>query len=420
VTSPGAAPGSGGCTTDSAADKWAKCIAVYNFLIAQAKNSTAYASSPIWSVVDGPFKLSAFNADGNDTLVPNKAYSGSPKPSISALKYVSYADDSDVYTALKTGQVDVGQIPDGDLNPPAAGADLPAVNPLGSAYSLGSFYTFGIYYAEPNYNGPNGALWRQLYIRQAFQSLVDQQGMIKAFDHGYGYIAAGAVPTKPVTQWLSPAEQENGGQGPYPFSVAKATSLLTSHGWKNVGGVLTCESPGTESNQCGAGIAAGRKMIFSVDYPTGVLSVQQQAEELKSDASQAGVQINAIAESFDSIIAQDVACNPGPKCSWDVDWASGWAYDGPGWYPTGEPILQTGAGSNVSSYSDSTMDSLINQTHTTDSTAVFQQYGSYTANQVPFIWTPVPYDVMAVSAKLQGVAWNADWTLLPEYWYWTK
>jgi peptide/nickel transport system substrate-binding protein len=53
VTSLGAKAGSGGCTTDTAADKWAKCVAVYNFLAGQAKNASTYASSPIWGVVDG-------------------------------------------------------------------------------------------------------------------------------------------------------------------------------------------------------------------------------------------------------------------------------------------------------------------------------------------------------------------------------
>ena len=57
VTSLGAKPGSGGCTTDSKADNWAKCKAVYTFLTAQAKQSSTYATSPLWSVVNGPWKL---------------------------------------------------------------------------------------------------------------------------------------------------------------------------------------------------------------------------------------------------------------------------------------------------------------------------------------------------------------------------
>ena len=79
MTSLGAAPGSGGCITDTAADNWAKCKAVYTFLTAQSKQTATYASSKLWSVVDGPWKLSSFNSDGHVTMVPNKAYSGSPE-----------------------------------------------------------------------------------------------------------------------------------------------------------------------------------------------------------------------------------------------------------------------------------------------------------------------------------------------------
>ena len=64
VTSAGATAGSGGCATDTAADKWAKCTAVYNFLAAQAKNAKTYATNPIWGVVDGPWKLSSFSTAG--------------------------------------------------------------------------------------------------------------------------------------------------------------------------------------------------------------------------------------------------------------------------------------------------------------------------------------------------------------------
>ena len=37
----------------------------------QSKQLGSWASSPLWSVVDGPFKLQSFNTDGQVTLVPN-------------------------------------------------------------------------------------------------------------------------------------------------------------------------------------------------------------------------------------------------------------------------------------------------------------------------------------------------------------
>jgi hypothetical protein len=66
------------------------------------------------------------------------------------------------------------------------------------------------------------------------------------------------------------------------------------------------------------------------------------------------------------------------------------------------------------------MDQLINATHTNSSLSVFHDYATYTAQQLPYIWTPNNYRVYGVNAKLQGVTFNPLYTFLPEYWYWTK
>ena len=51
---------------------------------------------------------------------------------------------------------------------------------------------------------------------------------------------------------------------------------------------------------------------------------------------------------------------------------------------------------------------------------MFHNYATYVAQQLPYIWMPQPYYVMGVSSKLQNVAFNPFYTLLPEYWYFTK
>ena len=50
------------------------CAAVYKYLDAQSRNLSGYVASPIWSIVDGPWKLTAFSSDGNLTMVPNPSY----------------------------------------------------------------------------------------------------------------------------------------------------------------------------------------------------------------------------------------------------------------------------------------------------------------------------------------------------------
>jgi peptide/nickel transport system substrate-binding protein len=421
VSAAGATAGSGGCATDTAADKWAKCTAVFNYLTAQAKNAKTYATNPLWGVVDGPWKLSSFStaASGPVTaFAPNAAYSGSPKPQLTAMTYYAYTDDTTEYTALKTGQIDVGYIPPQDLAPVSGSQILPSTNPLGSGYDLSAAYAFGIQYFLINFNNPTlGPAYKQLYVRQAIQELIDQEGMIKSVNRGYGYPTSGGVPTQPVSQWVPSVQNQNGGQGPYAFSVANAMSLLTSHGWKEVGGVMTCETP----SLCGAGVTAGTKLSMTMDYATGITAFQQEVAIIKSDMQQAGVSLTLVPQSFNTIIGETAPCKPTQaSCKWDILNFGGWNFNGPGFEPTGEPLFETGASSNSGSYSDATEDKLINATHTSSSLSVFQQYATYTAEQLPFIWMPNAYTVTAVTSKLANVGNNPLATLLPEYWNFTK
>jgi len=420
VTSLGAKAGSGGCTTDSAADGWAKCKAVYTFLTAQSKIATTYATSPLWSVVDGPWKLSSFNTNGNVTVVPNKAYSGSPKPRLSAVKFVPFTADSAEYTALKTGDLDIGYIPTQDLAQKPTNSSLPATNPLGSSYYLEPFYSYGIEYAQPNFNNPQvGFLVRQLYIRQAMQYAENQPGISTAIWRGYATPVSGPVPTVPTNEFLPAIQKENNGQGPYPYDPAKAKSLLTSHGWSEVGGVMQCQDP----SKCGTGITKGEQLKMTFVYSTGIAAATATYETIKSEESSVGIDVTLVGQSFDSIIGESLPCAPmGPKCSVQVFAYGGWGYDGPGFEPTGEPLFATGAGSNSGNYSNPQMDKLINETHTSSSLAVFHQYATYAAQQLPFMWipNPNPFQIQAVTSKLHNVAFSPMFTLLPEYWYFTK
>ena len=409
VTHAGAKPGSGGCHTSAT-----NCKAVFSFLTAQAKDTSTYATSPIWSVVDGPWKLSVFSNDGNDTFVPNKAYSGSPKPTLSALKYVTYTSDSAEYTALKSGTLDVGTVPPADLPQKPLNQALPSTNPLGSSgYQLDPFYTYAIAYYQVNFNNPTyGPAFKQLYFRQALMYINDQEGMSKAIYRGYAYPTTGPVPPKPANAFEPAVESANGGAGPYPFDIAKAKSLLESHGWKMVGGVMTCEDPA----KCGSGVKAGTQAKFTMLYTSGVASLAAQEDVYKSDAAQAGISIALQAESFSTLLGVAVSTNK----SWTMVDISGWAYDGPGYLPTGEPLFLTGAPSNSGGYSNPTMDNLIKSIQDNPSMTLFHQYATFTAEQVPFIWVPQAYYIEAVKSNLKGVGWNPMYTWLPEYWYFTK
>ena len=182
---------------------------------------------------------------------------------------------------------------------------------------------------------------------------------------------------------------------------------------------MTCQDP----SKCGTGITKGEQLKLTYVYSTGIAAATATWQAIKSDASSVGIDVNLVGQSFNTIIGEAAPCAPmGPKCNVQVFAYGGWSFDGPGFEPTGEPLFATGAGSNSGNYSDPTMDKLIGETHTSSSLSVFDQYATYAAQQLPYLWVPVPnpYEIVAVNNKLHDVAYNAMFTLLPEYWYFTK
>ena len=420
VSSAGASAGSGGCTTDSAADGWAKCKAVYAFLTAQAKSTSTYATNPLWKVVDGPFSLSKFSITGDYTMVPNAKYSGSPKPALSQIVFKTYTSDNAVYEALKTGQLSTGGastngtgVPAADL-PQAGKGFLPPSNPLAAqGYTLQTAYEFGIGYAYINFNNPTyGPVFKQLYFRQAMMYLNNQAGMSKTVNSGYGYPTTAGIPNQPPSQWVTPTMTENAAQGPYPYNPAKAEALLAAHGWKKVGGVLTCES-----SACGAGVKKGTQAKFAMLYTSGITTQAGQVSVLKSGFALAGIQLAAQPETFNNLLTFTTPCKPSQStCKWTFLYLGGWLFNGPGYEPTGEPLYSTGSPNNSGSYSDPKMDSLINATHTSSSITAFQQYATYNAEQVPALWLPWATGVQAVNKNMQNVTQSPLLSWYPQYW----
>jgi peptide/nickel transport system substrate-binding protein len=420
VTKAGAAADSGGCLTDSPADGWAKCKTVWAFLNSQNKDTSTYATSPLWKVVDGPFKLSTYNVDGNYSFVPNPKYSGSPKPSISELKFVEATSDTAIYTGLKTGLYSQGDVPSTDLTPAVGKTFLPASDPLSSApnggYGLQASYFFGIGYAYINYNNPvTGPVFKQLYFRQALTMLDDQAGMNKSIGRGYSVSTVSGVPSEPTSLWISSAMRDNGGQGPYPYDPAKAEALLASHGWSKVNGVLTCERAGTGGSDCGAGIAKGLQAKFSMLYTSGVSTQEDDVAIVKSSFGQAGIQLSPNGQTFDTLLGYTTPCH-GAKCSWDFLYLGSWLFNGPGFEPTGEPLFQTGVPNNSGGYSDAMMNKLIAETHTSNSLSTFHTYANYTAEQVPSFWFPLGTTTVAVSNDLHHETQNPLLVFYPEFW----
>jgi peptide/nickel transport system substrate-binding protein len=432
VTSLTGAAGSGGCSmTLYTTATQAQCINVFNFLTAQAKIQTTYVTSPLWSVVDGPWTLKSFDGvSGNIDFVPNLKYGGGPQPYLAGFDMLGFTTDTAEYDVLKAGNtIDVGYIPPSDLPANVSGSAFggPNAPALADKYSFQPFYLYGYNYWVPNFYNPTvGPIFRQLYAREAIQDLSNQALWIKAFFDGYAVPTYGPVPIVPST-WESPAEATD----PFPYNPATAVSLLKNNGWTvNPGGISVCAKAGTAPGDCGADIAVGQKFEFTVDWATGAASFQAQEQNLAAaEQAGAGIKINLVGELFSTIIGTDYyPCEEDASCAKFVaaDWGGGWVYD-PDFLPTGEPLFgctgtnpDTAASADSSSYCSAENNNLIKLSTTSAGKQSLFNYENYLAKQVPVFYQPETAQLTEVIDHFYVGPQNVFDDLNPESWYWEK
>jgi peptide/nickel transport system substrate-binding protein len=396
---------------------------VYKFLDTQSKALGTWGTSPLWSVVDGPFKLKSFTSTGQVTLVPNPDYSGSPKPTISSLVELPFTSDAAIFNEIRSAGpsgITVGNLPS------AYATQISTVQAQGFDYNRAASYS--INYFPLNLNNPKvGPIFKQLYFRQAFQHLIDQPGWINAFLHNTAIPTYGPIPASPP----SPLVSFNSSANPFEFSTSAASQLLSSHGWKVApGGTTTCQHPGTGSGQCGAGITAGEGISFNLDYQAGTPTIQSEMNDLAAQAKKVGINLQLTSHPFDTVISTAVACKPTePDCGWTAEnWGAGWIF-APDFLPTGESLYNPGAVANYGSFNDPHGTTLITQTITGPAAGEKQSlanYAQYMEQNVPVVFGPTSigsYQGDAgtmIDKHLGGYAANAYGYLTPETWYFTK
>lgn len=399
--------------------------AVYAFLNGQATKVASYATSPIWSVVDGPWKLASLTSDGTATFVPNPSYSGPQKPHLARFVELPFTSAAAEFSVLRAGQasggpgtsgqqISVGYVPSNDL------PQQPALRSQG--YQLVRDIPFGFDYIEPNFNNPKvGPIFRQLYFRQAFQHLIDQTGWIHAYYGGLGVPTYSPVPAQPP----NPYANANASVDPYPFSVPAARALLAAHGWTIVpDGHSTCARPGPAANQCGPGIKAGQALDFTLMYPSGLPYADGSMTDLQSVARQVGIEIALDQVTAATVTATILSCAPSSAaCSWELgNYGAAWLFQ-PDHYPSGDEIFQTGAQGNVNNYSDPAIDELIIATTRAPADraqAALDAYADQVRLQLPDFWQPSPGTLVTVSSNLRGFVPNAYDFISPEEWYFTN
>lgn len=378
-------------------------LGVAQFLNQQSQDTATYSTDSLWQTVDGPFKMAEYNTDGFVKFVPNSRYSGAPKPKVKAFEELPFTSDAAELNAVLSGSVSIGYIPPEDL------AQKATITKRGD-YHYSPWYNYEFAYASYNFTNPtSGPIFKQLYFRQAFQSLVNQAQYISKFDAGLGTLTTGPVPTYPRNQYESSLEKRG---EVYPFDPAKAVSLLKANGWTvRPGGASYCDKPGIAPGDCGPGVKLDQTAAFTFLGASGNTVGADIADALQSTAREyAGIDLTVKLVPFTQVIGTEFdGCSYQTPCSgWDIaDLFVGWTY-APDYFPTGEELFSTGAGSNSGDYSNPTNDANTVATSTapngTESLAALFKYEDYLARQLPVVWMPdLPVQLTVYKRDLHGV-----------------
>ena len=228
-TSPrlGAKPGSGGCATDTAADKWAKCNAVYNFLTAQAKNAEDLRDQPdlgAWWTARGSCRASAPRPATSPRSCRTRSTPAAPSRSSRRSRTTRTPTTRPSTPRSRPARSTSATSRRRTCRQSRQRQVLPATNPLGSGYNLQPVLPrTASSTTSINFNNPTiGPAFKQLYVRQALQEVIDQPGMDKAIYRGYAYPTSGGVPSQPPNQWLPSVQNGQRRAGPVPVQRRQA------------------------------------------------------------------------------------------------------------------------------------------------------------------------------------------------------
>jgi peptide/nickel transport system substrate-binding protein len=398
--------------------------AVYEYLLAENgpmvaesnAHRTKWAGSPIWSVVNGPWRLRSYTEEGVVTFVPNSAYSGPNPARLDEFRQIPTSSDEQEYELLKSGDsIQVGFLPPALGVQPDNDPTVGGPNPLGEKYNLVPQILFNVRYMQMNFTNSTiaGALIRQAYVRQALQSSLDQDFASREIYQGYGWAQTGPVPVLPASDLVSPKLRD--GRSFWPFDVDRARELLTENGWD------TSVTPAVCVDAAKAGVPEGTKLSFLLRYVEGRAALTRFMEQFKVDAAKAGIELR-LSEVYGSVlVAEDCPGPPTPDNPklWEIStWNGGWVYD----YPTGEALFQSGAAFNCSNYPDAHADALIDKSVTSDDIEALYEYQEYISEQVPVLFLPnTPWRLFEVASNMRGFTpINPYGMLNPENWYYVE
>jgi peptide/nickel transport system substrate-binding protein len=336
----------------------------------------------VLSVVDGPYKLTKFVTGQYARFDRNPNYSGH-KSYLDRYIMQFYTSDQAQFAALKTGAVQIGDLPFALFNAAGQLSRLPT-------YDLS---VFQFHWIVLNYRNPATSFFRDVKVRQAMQLAIDQPLMNSLLYHGHANAAYSPVPFVPDT-YVSPHAKAT--QNARHFDLAKANAILEADGWKMVNGVR-------QKN--------GQKLAWTLQLIGNGLTDVKQGSIIQQDFAKIGIDLK-LRSITDSILFGEFG-HKGTE--WDGI-SIFWIYY-PNFYPIGAGLFDTTGGANFGSFSDPKMDALINDAQVTPGLKGVFAYQDYASQVVPCLYLDQPTTIIKYQPNVHGVTdfFNPVFAYSPEY-----
>ncbi len=362
-----------------------------------ADSPAQFATSPLWKVVDGGFKLQSFNTTNSSfVMVPNKSYGLSPKPTFT-FEDNTYTSETALLDAMESGSVEIGQIDAGTQL-----GSIPTLNRDGfDVFGAPQWGWWGPFLNYKDKTDDFNNVVAQPYMRGVFAELVNQQAIVAGAYHGWAVPAYGPVASAPKSPYLSAASTKP----VWSYDPAKAEAQLKAHGWNvKPGGETTCAKPGTGASECGAGIPKGTpiKFVWATQPESAAATGVIEAEAFESQAKKLGIDVTLQYKAFSFLTSNYNDQNPAAKKYYN-DWgANGYGGVFTDYYPTEEGVINTTGGLNMGYYNSTKANKLMLKSTTSPSLSAIQNEVKYFATQEPVLYMPVQDWITAVSKKVGG------------------
>ena len=324
-------------------------------------------------VSGGPFELADFKKDQIALYKRNPNWYGE-KPKMAGFGLQMYSNDDAMVTALKSGSIDaITAVPETSVG---------TLKSAGKVVSISPGMEFHDWIVNSNPKKTTHRELLNLKVKEAFESAIDRDNIIKTAWLGYAQPGATIIPPASGGGWADT------GTKPLPFDLNHANQLLDQLGYKK--------------GANGIRVADGHPMSYQVIMPDPG-SNQRAFQIVQQDFRKIGVQLTP--KNLDSSAAFDAITSPNGKYL-DFDIAM---WD---WVPLVDPDFMLSAmtcGSwnawNDSGYCNPQYDKLYDQSTTATDSA---QRHQLVRQMQQIVYRDKPYVVLGYNDAIDS--WDKSWT----------